>query len=587
MNKMKIGKNKRISTISGALLVSHVNNARSQSWNGRRFRNGAARLILLAMGIFSFVMTYSQREDPSKLKAVDITSSFKPVLREAAKINFNATPPSADTAKPRLQYEVPNPNLLFAYQPGTLKPLAMEIDSTAKFGNSSYIKAGFGSLKTPFIQAGISFGDGNTAGANIYAKHVSSQGKQEFQDYTATQVKLSGFYKTAKNIEWNGSLGMSQDRTYKYGYQPETLSFDNDSLRQRFQTISARLGLHNIYKTEYGVSYAPELKIDIFNDHLKNNESNTVVNVPLEKTIGNEFAVNLGITFDLTRLSPNSKSAVNNTMWYISPSVLYKKNNFRLQGGIRPSWDNSDFKMFPNILAEVGTDDQRFTFHAGWTGYIRKTTFQYLASQNPWLWAPTSLLNTWIEERYAGFKGSIGDHFTYSGKVAFNKLTNQPLFINDTSLVGDGKSFQVVYANRLNVLNLGGEIGYNVEEKISIITSLNFNQFTGLEGQDKAWGMLPLELNTALRYQVIKDLWLKGDLFAWNGPRYLREDGSDGKLKGAFDLNAGLEFKIKKNISLWTQFNNIFNQEYQRWNQYPVYGFNFVGGVIFSFDQKN
>jgi len=554
---------------------------------GMRCTISAARLLLmLVLGMLSFQMTYSQRPDSSKIKAVDITSNFKPVLREAAKINFNATPPSADTVKPKLQYEVPDPNLLFAYQPGTLKPLALQVDSTAKFDNSSYIKVGFGSLKTPFLQAGISFGDGNTAGANIYARHVSSQGKRDYQDFTSTYFKLSGFYKTAKNIEWNASLGMGQDKTYKYGFLPESLSFNNDSLRQRFQTISARAGLRNIYKTEYGLSYSPELKIDIFNDHLKNNESNTVLNAPLRKTLGKEFAVDLGVTFDLTRLSPNSKSAINNTIWYISPSVLYKKNNVRLQGGIRPSWDNSEFKMFPNILAEVGTDDNRFTFHAGWTGYIRKTTFQYLASQNPWLWAPTSLSNTWIEERYVGFKGSIGDHFTYSGKVASNTLTNQPLFINDTSLAGDGKSFQVVYAN-LKVLNLGGEIAYNVEEKLSVITSLNFNQFTGLEGQKKAWGMLPLEFNTAVRYQVIKDLWLKGDLFAWDGPRYLRKDGNDGKLKGAFDLNAGLEFKVKKNISVWTQFNNIFNQEYQRWNQYPVYGFNFVGGVIFSFDQKN
>jgi hypothetical protein len=554
---------------------------------GMRCTISAARLLLmLVLGMLSFQMTYSQRPDSSKIKAVDITSNFKPVLREAAKINFNATPPSADTVKPKLQYEVPDPNLLFAYQPGTLKPLALQVDSTAKFDNSSYIKVGFGSLKTPFLQAGISFGDGNTAGANIYARHVSSQGKRDYQDFTSTYFKLSGFYKTAKNIEWNASLGMGQDKTYKYGFLPESLSFNNDSLRQRFQTISARAGLRNIYKTEYGLSYSPELKIDIFNDHLKNNESNTVLNAPLRKTLGKEFAVDLGVTFDLTRLSPNSKSAINNTIWYISPSVLYKKNNVRLQGGIRPSWDNSEFKMFPNILAEVGTDDNRFTFHAGWTGYIRKTTFQYLASENPWLWAPTSLSNTWIEERYVGFKGSIGDHFTYSGKVASNTLTNQPLFINDTSLAGDGKSFQVVYAN-LKVLNLGGEIAYNVEEKLSVITSLNFNQFTGLEGQKKAWGMLPLEFNTAVRYQVIKDLWLKGDLFAWDGPRYLRKDGNDGKLKGAFDLNAGLEFKVKKNISVWTQFNNIFNQEYQRWNQYPVYGFNFVGGVIFSFDQKN
>lgn len=548
-------------------------------------KNRIAGICLLGAGIF--LAGAVQAQDTTKPKSVDITSSFKPVLKEAAKINFNATPPAADTTRPRLQYNIPNPSLLLAYQPGSLKPLALQIDSVGRFTNSNYIKAGFGSLKTPFIQAGFSFGDGNTAGINIYAKHVASEGKKESQDFSSTQFRIGGYYKAAQNMEWNASIGMKQEKTYKYGYLPETLSFPNDSLRQRFQTIAARLGMHNINKTEFGISYSPEIKIDVFSDHLKNSESNTVVNLPLQKTIGQEFAVDLGITFDLTRLSPQKASAINNTMWYISPSVLYKTSTLRLQAGIRPSWDNKSFKMFPNILAEIGTTDQRFTLQAGWTGYIRKTTYQYLASQNPWLWRPSSLLNTWIEERFAGFKGAIGDHVTYSGKVAFNKLNNQPLFINDTSAAGDGKSFRVVNAKQVNVLNLGGEVGYTVEEKFSLITSFSFNQFTGLQGQKKAWGLLPLELNTALRLQVIKDLWLKGDLFAWSGPSYLKKDGSAGKLGGAFDLNAGLEFRITKNINLWTQFNNIFNKEYQRWSQYPVYGFNFVGGIIFSFDQKN
>jgi len=52
------------------------------------------------------------------------------------------------------------------------------------------------------------------------------------------------------------------------------------------------------------------------------------------------------------------------------------------------------------------------------------------------------------------------------------------------------------------------------------------------------------------------------------------------------DLSAGLEFKIINNLKLWAQFNNMLNKEYQRWNQYPVYGFNFLGGVVFSFAQK-
>ena len=32
--------------------------------------------------------------------------------------------------------------------------------------------------------------------------------------------------------------------------------------------------------------------------------------------------------------------------------------------------------------------------------------------------------------------------------------------------------------------------------------------------------------------------------------------------------------------------NNIFDDKYQRWNQYQVYGFNLLGGVVFSFWRK-
>lgn len=542
--------------------------------------------LFLLLGIFSFGISFGQK-DTTKKGGIDIVSNFKPVLREAAKINFNASPPSADTTKAKLNYDIPNQNLLFAYQPGSLKPLALDIDSSGRFDNSSYIKAGFGSLRTPFVQAGISFGDGKTAGLNIYAKHVGSDGKREYQKFANTDVKLSGFFKSGNNLEWDASIGMKQNRTYKYGYEPQTLLYPVDSLIQNFQTIAGRIAVHNINKTEFGLTYWPEVKIDVFSDNLKNSESNTILNLPLQKTLGKEFAVNLGITFDLTRLSPENKTAFNNTMYYISPSVLYKTAKFNVQAGIRPSWDNKTFKMFPNILADITTVDKRFTFQAGWTGYIRKTTYQYLASQNPWLWLPSTFKNTWIEERFAGFKGSVGDHLSYSAKVGFNKLNNQPLFVNDTTTGLGGKSFRVVNESQIKVVNFGGEVGFNIHEKFSLITGLTFNQYSGLKDNAEAWGLSPLEFKTAMRLQIIKDLWLKTDLFAWSGSHYLKKGGISAKLAGAADLNAGLEFKITKNINLWSQFNNIFNKEYQRWNQYPVYGFNFVGGVVFSFDQKN
>ncbi len=547
--------------------------------------NMKSKVLLTVFLLAGFCLSQRAMAQKDTTKhGIDIFSVFKPVLKDAAKINFSASPAPVDSTRQKLNYDVPNQNLNFSFQPASLKPLAMDIDSGGKFDNSNYIKAGFGSLRTPFLQAGFSLGDGKTAGLNIYAKHSGSDGKLNYQKYTNTDVDLKGYFKSAKT-QWDAGIGMNQLRTYKYGYLPDSLVFPNDSLKQNFQTFSGRLAMQNINQTKFGLTYHPEIKIDIFNDNLKNAESNTVVNLPLQKTVGRVFAVNLGVTFDLTRYTLHNKTAIDNTMYYLSPSVLLKTPNVNLEAGIRPSWDNKTFKMFPNILASINTNDTRFVFQAGWTGYVRKTTYQYLAGINPWLWAPASQLNTWIEERFAGFKGAVGNNFTYSAKVGFDRLTNQPLFVNDYS--AGGKSFKVVYEPKMNVLNFGGEVGYTIGEKFSALAHLDFNQYTDLVVNAKAFGLIPLELDAAMRLEILKDLWLKSDLFAWSGPQYLNKDGETGTLSSALDLNAGLEFRIRKNLNIYSQFNNIFNKQYQRWNQYPSYGFNFTAGVVFSFAQKN
>ena len=542
-------------------------------------------LYLLTFGILSFGISYAQQDTLKKGKVVDITSAFKPVIKESAKINFNASPAVNDTTKPRLNYDIPNQNLLFAYQPGSLRPLALDIDTGGAWDVNSYIKAGFGSLKTPFVQAGFSFGDGETAGVNIFAKHVSSEGKIDFQDYRNTKVDLKGFLKTTKKMEWNGRLGMNQERYYKYGYQPSTLVFPKDTLLQQFQTWSGGIGVHNTERTQFGISYAPEILINVFSDERNNSESNTYLNVPMQKTVGKMFAVNLAATFDLTKYKPDNKPTVDNTFYYLSPSLLVKTSKVNAQIGIRPSWDNKTFKLFPNVTGEFSTEDKRFIFQAGWSGYIRRTSYQSLVSTNPFIMQPTSLKNTWVEERYAGFKGSIGDHFTYNAKLGFHKYKNQPLFIQP-GFGNDGKTFGVVYEPQMKAFNYSSELVYTEQEKFSVMAGINFYKYTGLKIYDKAYGLVPLELRSAIRVQVMKDLWIKSDIFLWEGSQYMTKTVGSAQLKGSIDLNAGVEFRITRNLNLWTQFNNVLNKEYQRWNQYRSYGFNFLGGIIFAFDQN-
>ena len=547
------------------------------------FKSDMFSRILFVAFSSTLLIQSAQAQDSSRRREVSITSTFKPVLKQAAKINFNPSPPSADTSRPNLKYNIPDGNLLFSFQPGTLRPLALQVDSGGKWDNESYIKVGYGNLKTPFVQAGLSVGDGHTAGLNIYAKHISSQGKILYQDYSNTNVDLNAWFKTSKNLEWDARLGAMQEKFNKYGFQPKTLAFPDDSLAVKYQTWRARLSFHNINQTEFGLTYAPEIKIDVFNDQLKNSESNTYVNLPLEKSIGTNFAIDLTLTGSLSRYKPLTKNDIANNYLEIAPTIIYKTQNLTIRGGIRPAWDNSFFKLFPNILAEVNSTDNRFAFQLGWTGYLRNSGFQYLASYNPWIWAPINVYNTRIEERFAGFKGTIGDHFSYGAKVAYNLLNNQPLFINDT--IAGGKSFMVLNEPEVKVLNFGGEMGYNVGEKFSLISTVSFNQYK-TQVNSKAWGLLPVEFKTDVRLQVLKDLYLKSTLYAFDGPWSYSKAGSK-KLPGAFDLGAGLEFNIVKNIKIWGQFNNILNNEYQRWNQYPVYGFNLMGGVVFSFAQKN
>src|SRR5579872_3910134 len=83
-------------------------------------------------------------QDTTKRRTIEITSSFKPVLREAVKINFNAAPPAVDTTHPRLSYSIPSQYMFLSYQPGELKAVALQRDTLPSWENYNYIKLGIG-----------------------------------------------------------------------------------------------------------------------------------------------------------------------------------------------------------------------------------------------------------------------------------------------------------------------------------------------------------------------------------------------------------------------------------------------------------
>lgn len=552
-------------------------------------RNNIAILSFIAF--CSVAPRVANAQDTTKRKSIDITSTFKPVLREAAKINFNAAPPAVDTSRPRMNYSIPVQNLFFTYQPAELKPVALQMDSIGAWQYSNFIKVGIGNVHQPYVKAGFSFGDFKNTFFNVFADHYTSKGSLDFQKNSMTSVGAAMTYKTNNNLEVNARLGFKSDDYYLYGYEPKTLVFSKKDLRQRFQTIEGRVDLRNIEPTEFGLNYRPNLKVSAFSDNRgnKGKETNTVLNLPLEKTFGEDFAFHLGATADLTRYDRDEHTGLgisalqqSNNLYMVNAALQYKSDNLFIQGGIIPSWEQKNFHMLPNIMADITTNDKQFTLQLGWIGYYEKGSYQRFASINPWLAQPDSMLNTRVEERYAGLKGSVGNHFSYSAKFGLLTYRNSPLFVNDD---GDGKTFLIHYEPKFNAIRLHTEAAYNVGETFGANAGFTFNKYYNLKVEQKAWGMIPVELNAGLHWQAMKDLMLRTEFWLWDGARYLKH-GDAFKSKAGFDLNAGAEFRITRNLNLWVQFNNILNNKYQRWNQYEVFGFNLLGGITYSFNQK-
>ena len=546
--------------------------------------NIQVKLIVCILLVF-LCSTALYAQDSTKRRTIDITSTFKPVLREASKLNFEASPVVSDTTRPKLAYNIPAENLLFAYQPAELKPLSLESDSLSDWPYSNFIKVGFGNVHQPYVKAGFSFGDGENTFINIFADHYTSKGDRPFQKNSLSKVGATLTYKTPKNLEWNAGVGFSSDDYYLYGYKPDSLTFTKDQLRQRFQTIEGKVSMRNIVPTDFGLSYNPSARVSVFTDNHdpKGTEANTIVNLPVQKNFGKSTAFLLGVTADLTsyRNEGNLKKTEINNIYMINPTVLLKTPNLFLQAGIIPSWDQGVFHMLPNAMADITTNDQRFTLQLGWIGYYNKGSYQRFASINPWIAQPDSLLNTRVQEGYVGFKGSLADHFSYSAKVGYQQHRNIPLFVNDN---GDGKTFVPLFEDKLSMIQTHAEAEYRVGEKFSAKGIFNWNIFK-IDEYDKPWGLIPIELTTSVRWQLLRDLFLRVDLWAWDGARYRTKNGDSFKGEGAFDLNGGAEFRINKNFNVWLQMNNIMNNKYERWNQYEVFGFNILGGIVYSFNQ--
>ena len=550
--------------------------------NTNKMKRTALYSILFSGSLLVYSNSFAQR-DTSKRTTIDITSAYKPVLRNAVKINLSAAQLNADTSRPNLVYNIPAQNLFYTYQPIPLKPVALQQDSNLYLGLRNYLKVGFGNFSTPYVSAGFSFGDGRKSLVNLYADYISSKGKIKYQDYSQLNIKATGSYFMAKN-EFYGSAALSQSDNYLYGYDHTLYNYKKDSVRQQFQDIVLRAGLRNTVVMDYGISYDPNITVSSFTNKDKLTESSLVLSAPVEKQFGEAFAVKVEGRADITSFNTKglaSNIKISNNVFQLAPALNFSSPRFSINAGITPTWDNGKFVWLPNVYAEAQIQEKVLLFQGGWVGRYTKNTFRNLSAINPYLQTLTTQNNTKEIEYYGGIKATLGKHFNFNAKAGWITYTNLPFFINDTAT--DNKAFKISNESKVNDLRIHGDLSYINQDKFTLTAGLTFNGYTGMQSNAKAWNTVPMEFTSSLRWWAFKQVLLKGDFYAFGGGNYLIKGNTAKTFNTGTDLSAGVEFKVNKMFSAWLDVNNILNNKYERWHNYEVYGLNLLGGVRINF----
>ena len=548
-------------------------------------KNFSYKILMLFLFILIFSTGWAQN-DTSEPQKITIISAYKPVLRTAAKMNFSGSNLVVDTMKNIVAYNIPSQHLVYAYQPISLKPLSVENDTLIRTGDRFAIKAGYGTQSMPYLRAAASFGDGETSIINVYGDYLSAKGKIANQDFSQLKLKANGSYFLNSN-ELYASVGFKSNQYYQYGYDHNIYTYSKDYVSNHFQDIALSVGFRNMAENATAIHYDPHFSVDIFNANKDLFETTLKIDLPANKKINDLFAVKAALDFDLTHFQtknfiPNNISFNNNVISF-NPSLLYKNDLIKVNGGIKPVFNNGKFLLLPDVYGEMSFLKEKFLLQAGWTGKVVKNTYQHLTDINPYLGNLYNQTNTIETELYGGIKSSLGKHILFSAKASFIRYKDFQLFYNDTSALSDGRIFLVSNERNMNNFRLHGDLSYIIRDKFKLTGGIDFNGYTGLKTNAKAWNTLPVEANASLSWNPFKKLIVKSDFYFFAGGHYLEKGNVARRFDGAADWSLGFEYKIKKQFGAFINLNNIFGKNYERWHGYPVYGFNVLGGLSLQF----
>lgn len=529
-------------------------------------------VTLLLVNLFAF----SQKDTlPPINQTIKVKATFKPELITFSKQGITPSVPQPDTSIVQLQYSVPAQNLFITYLPISIQPLAMQQPAYKPWGNSNYIKVGYGNYQSPYVQAMVSLGNGTTSNTVLQGNYQSAKGTLQHQQYRTLQLQVNNHTKADK-FTLNTAVNYNYNIINMYGYNNALFNLPKQQVQQQYQTIQASTTLANSNNPN-GISYQPNAHVTYFSNRDSASELSAILNIPFQKKLNDNISIALQASADATILKTITNST--NTIVYLQPALQYAKNGTIATLGASPTWSNGTLTILPNVQLHVPLSNSSMAAKLGWQGSYTKGTYHNWVQVNPYIQRPSTLFNTLNNVVFAGLTTTTSK-VTVAIGAAYIRHRNIALYTNDTFT---GRSFIVRNEPLVNNMQITAEFTFINKETLSWHTTVALNNYFKVQQNNKAYGLLPLQVTSNLQWQVHNSVTLTASAFVWNGAPYLNKAKQVKQLPFVADINAGIDFAITKPLHVWVQANNLANTRYQRWNQYETFGFNILGGVRYNF----
>ena len=522
-------------------------------------------------------------------KVVTIVSAFKPQLKNVAKISFVNATASVDTNSVKLSYQVPSQNLSFQYQPIALVPRAIKKDSLKFDRKSMNIKIGLGNYFNQFIQVNSSVIDQNNQLHSLGIQNESLAGLHPIQKWNNTAIHYLGSFSIMDKKKLNTQIYFNQSNRYRYGLVPDTTQLPLSNFEQKLSIIGANFSLVNTQSINNHFNYAPILKFRHANLLNQAKDISIDLTSPVYFNFKNKIELHSDFTFSFNQYSPLINDKQQNYFFQLDPSIQLKRPHLQLKMGVRPTYANGLFSLYPRFELMKQLKDTNFILYAGWKTSLSNNQITQLMSQNHWISAPGSLPISSTESKYFQIAINANKRLNYNFNIALNDYRELPFFNQTTTTnnpIEEGLKFDVLFEKRAIAIEFKGDIRYQLSDRLNWKNQFKYMQFSLIRENEHAWGILPFELNSQFNWNYNKQLNFDASGQFWTGAKTSAVMGQAYQLNNTFVLNAGMQYTISNNWTFWAKGENLLDQKYQRWANFPSLGVQFIAGVQYKFSKK-